>query len=141
MELAAVEFGLKYGMDLYHNLTGAVRPINVVNINVFTDSMITLSWIKSKAIEFGKVDKKLVFINNKLSSIMELCTSHAVTFDHVDGVHNPADMVTRAVSHSVLSNTCYVSGPNFCGIISGNLFSVPLKNSKVCRVITKGYYS
>lgn len=124
LELVALDLGVSTAMDLYSRLTNAVRPIKIVNVFTFTDSMIVLSWIKSKAIDFGKIDRKLVFINNKLDSIIKNCGIVSITFDHISGTDNPADAVSRLLSESLLNKTSFLTGPQF--VVSEDKFSVPL---------------
>lgn len=123
LELVALDLGVTTAVDLYNRLTSAVRPINITNVYAFTDSMIVLSWIKSKAVDFGKVDRKQVFINNKLDNIISNCDKVKITFDHVSGTTNPADAVSRTVSESMLYKTTFLSGPKF--VVSEDSFVVP----------------
>ena len=111
LELTALQFGLETVTNIKEELCGAVRPINISNIHAFTDSQIVLSWIKSKEVDQGKIDRKNVLINNKLNSISDMCSRNPVVFDHIDGSHNPADLLTRAISGSQLQNTRFFSGP------------------------------
>ena len=111
LELAALQFGVETMMDLYQSLTSAVRPINVIKLYAFTDSIISLCWIRSKEVNHDKIEKKNVFINNKLNKISALCEVHPVQFDHVVGKNNPSDLVTRVCSERQLTGTNYLYGP------------------------------
>ena len=123
LELVALDLGVSTAVDLCQQLCGAVRPINISKIFAFTDSMIVLSWLRSKAVEFGKVDRKQVFINNKLENIVKLCNGRPVIFDHITGTSNPADAVSRPMSANQLSKTNFHTGLSFC--VSEESFSVP----------------
>ena len=79
---------------------------------MYSDSLIGLNWISHYA-NLEKMNKKTVFIQNKLKKLDQLCEIHPVTFSFVEGYSNPADAVTRAMSYRQLSKTNYLSGPSF----------------------------
>ncbi len=64
LELAAMEFGVITLIELYKQFSNAVVPVNIVNLFLFSDSTICLSWLKSKVHIFSKIEKKNVFLNN-----------------------------------------------------------------------------
>ena len=108
LELAALEFGVHTAVDLYQSLNNAVRPIIISNLNVYSDSLVALSWLKSRAVEFGKIDRKNVFINNKINKIIESCKVKSMNFSHINGKNNPADSASRCMSRAVVDKTCFV---------------------------------
>ena len=59
------------------------------------------------------MQKKTTFVMNRLTQISEVCKNVPITFKFVSGEQNPADCVTRALSHKQLSKTCYYEGPQF----------------------------
>ena len=125
LELFAVSYGVECVIDLYSNLAGAFCPIKFHNLHLFTDSMISLSWLAAKVNKTSKVERKGTIINNKLNNIIKLCETHKVVFHHVKGLNNPADMVTRCVSHKVLQKTNYFKGPNLSQSEETIAFEIP----------------
>ena len=59
------------------------------------------------------MNKKTVFIQNKLKKLDKLCEKHPLTFSFVDGFSNPSDCVTRPMSYQQLAKTNYLTGPKF----------------------------
>ncbi|XP_064093214.1 uncharacterized protein LOC135205956 [Macrobrachium nipponense] len=123
LELISVHFGVKTAVDVAEQLMNAVVPIRIRDIYCFTDSMIVLSWIKSKEFEFGKIDRKQMMVNNRLNDISTLCSKRTVIFDHIGGDENPSDCLTRCVSEKMLRSTLFLTGPKF------------LDSPSECRVI------
>ncbi len=113
LELVAMQFGSKVLIDLYQQLTNAVQPINIEEINLYSDSMVALAWLKMVAHDFGKIEKKNIFINNKLREITKLCQTFPIQFNHTAGLQNPADHVTRTVSAKLLAKSNFLKGPEF----------------------------
>lgn len=110
LELFSMEFAVSSAIDLYLELINAFKPINIVNVHVHCDSMISLNWLVSKVSKFDKIERKGSVINNKLNSIVKLCNVFPVSFYHVCGLDNPADKVTRCVSATVLSRSNFLGG-------------------------------
>lgn len=78
----------------------------VVKSYCWTDSTIVLGWI------YSRVSKLPVFVANRVSDIQEL-TCPAQWF-HVDGVDNPADLVTRGLTaEKLVSNPLWLRGPTW----------------------------
>ena len=59
LELVALAWGAEIAVQLFHSLTTAVEPINVSNIIMFSDSMISLSWVRARLHKTGKIGKKI----------------------------------------------------------------------------------
>ena len=59
------------------------------------------------------MNKRSIFIMNRLSHISKLCEIHPVRFQFVSGYKNPADQLTRPVSFKQLMKSNYFSGPEF----------------------------
>ena len=55
LELLALVFGVETAHNLKLELAGAYCPVNIVGVNVYTDSMIALNWLSSKATNFQKI--------------------------------------------------------------------------------------
>ena len=110
LELAAMHFGVETVMDLYSHLSSAVIPINIKYIHALTDSIISLCWLKSKVVTLDKIDRKNVFVNNKLDAIVRLCNTHPIIFDHVAGEANLSDCVTRETSCKSLIKSGFLGG-------------------------------
>ena len=119
LELLSIEFGLKSTCEFIAGLREAFCPIDIRGIKLFSDSTISLNWVKAKMVYFSKIEKKGSVINNSLdriSKFMEMCP---VQFGHVDGHKNPADHVTRCVSSRVLQKSNFHSGPKPLGLETG----------------------
>ena len=114
LEFAAIVLGVETLMDVREQLCGrlSVDPITIVNLFVYSDSLIGLNWINHYT-NLDKMNKKTVFIQNKLKKLDKLCEKHPVTFSFVDGFSNPSDCVTRPMSYQQLAKTNYLTGPKF----------------------------
>ena len=57
LELKAVCLGTETLLDLLTELTGekCVIPLNVVSLELFTDSLVCLNWLQSHASKFSKI--------------------------------------------------------------------------------------
>jgi len=141
LELAALQFGVQTVAEIYSSLTMAVNPISIDGVYAFTDSVISLCWIRSKEVCHDKIDKKNVFINNKLDAISDTCAKMPVVFDHVSGELNPSDCLTRTMSDKQLANTSFLSGPTFNPVRSEHCVSVPYvalpTESQSCIAVAK----
>ena len=80
------------------------NELNFKGVNIWSDSMISLSWINS--------DKKLpVFVQNRVKEIVT--TNPNAKFLHIPGEINPADLMTRGVSaKELLKNKNWWHGPD-----------------------------
>ena len=81
------------------------------------------------------MQKRSVFVQNKLSQISKLCEIHPITFTFINGYDNPADCVTRPISYNQLLHTNYLTGPNMSNSkeLSSDFLSfvVPNKNFRM----------
>ena len=114
LELAGILLGVENLIDLKNELSGAKStcPINIVELCLFTDSLSCLSWLTSFA-KLDKMNKKSIFAQNRIEKINKLCAQMPINFSFVDGISNPADYVTRAVSYRLLCKSNYLVGPEF----------------------------
>ena len=112
LELQAISFGVEVLLDTFNELTGdaCVVPINIVELELFTDSAICLAWLKSYNVDFSKLTGRSVFVKNRLNQITKLCEKHPIKFAFCEGVSNPADCVTRVISYKQLIKSNFLSG-------------------------------
>ncbi|XP_064096673.1 uncharacterized protein LOC135208434 isoform X1 [Macrobrachium nipponense] len=115
LELQAVVLGTETLTDLCQEITGpqCPTPIKITELVLYTDSMVSLSWINGYVNTLDKMNKKSVFILNRLELLQRLCNKHPVKFSFISGILNPADCITRCISYKVLKRTNYFSGPKF----------------------------
>ena len=120
LELLAIEFGTKLLQKVYNDLAGSktMFPINIQNLKLFSDSTISLDWIRSHAHTFDKMNRKPVFIMNRLNAITKECNKKPVEFNFISGQENVADCITRTLSFKVLSKSRYWIGPTFESVMS-----------------------
>ncbi|XP_043483451.1 uncharacterized protein LOC122511943 [Leptopilina heterotoma] len=104
-------------------------------ITLFSDSTITLGWIKSKPNDLK------TFVANRVTKIQELTNS--ATWRHTPSLSNPADMLSRGIAvQDILENKLWWNGPSW--IIDKNQWpSQPitiepdLSEMKVSLTVTK----
>ena len=90
------------------------KPIEIVESVLYTDSIVSLSWINSYVNKLDKINKRSVFIMNRLDHIQKICEkNNPVRFCFVSGILNPADCITRLMSYKQLLKTNYFTGPEF----------------------------
>ena len=111
LELIALTWGTEVVQRQYRLLTQALVPVSVDEVLAFTDSSIALSWVRSRVVDFGKIERKAVIVNNKVNKIISECEDSPVTFNHISGCMNPADFCTRTCSSAILSKSNFHSGP------------------------------
>ena len=118
LECQGVAYAAEILIDLFRELCGSktVCPLVITDLYVYTDSMVSLSWIRSYFINHDKMQKRSVFVLNRLKQISDTCAHHTITFRYVEGRENPADCVTRPLSYNMLKKTCYLAGPNFLSV-------------------------
>ena len=134
LELLAIKFGLKVGLELKQELSNAFIPVKIQKLKIFSDSMISLEWLSSKFHKTSKVEKRGPQVNNPLESIATKCEGQNVDFFHVKGEINPADCTTRTTSKKLLLQSNFHSGPRFSGTIDPYL-SVPIQVQSQCSTV------
>ena len=127
LELLGLAFGVEIAHKLKLELAGAYCLVNIVGVNVYTDSMIALNWLSSKATKFLKIERKGVLINNALQKIVTSTEECPMNFYRVEGSSNPADFVTRGTSTNVLLRSILYSGA--CEQAQIKMFSVPYEEN------------
>ena len=115
LECQGLCFAIEAITESKNELCGSkcVLPINIVDMYVYTDSMVALSWVRGYFCNFDKMQKRSIFIQNRLRNMAELLRADRVTVRFIEGHENPADCVTRPFSYSKLSKTRYFDGPSF----------------------------
>jgi len=115
LEFYALTLGVEVLIDTYNELSGqnAVIPINIKSCQLYTDSLICLSWLSSYCSKFDKMNKRSVFIMNRLNRIAKLCEVMPIHFKFCNGIANPADCMTRTLSYKQLMKSNFLSGPVF----------------------------
>jgi len=130
LELQAAHLGVELMLGVKEDLcgSGCVLPINIAELQLYTDSMITLHWISSYTQTLDKMQKRSVFVMNKLNDIERMCRSCPIKFSFVSTNNNPADCLTRCVSYKQLCKTDYITGPSFLANSSCSEFDILLPN-------------
>ena len=116
LELHALCYGTECLLDFFRNLTGItlLKPLNISQLVLWTDSMVSLSWIDQFTDNRGKLNsKRNVFVLNRLNKIEDLTKDQEVTIKFVAGDSNPSDFVTREVSYNKLISSNFFSGPDY----------------------------
>ena len=116
LEFQAIILGAECLIGIYKDLTGpnSIIPINIVELQLYTDSMVSLNWIDTHVNKLGKTQqKRSVFVTNRLNHLNKICESFPIKFNFVSGIQNPADHVTRPLSYKKLNKTNYFTGPEF----------------------------
>ena len=114
LELHALSLGTQTVIAIYNSLSGpsCLKPVNVTDLLVLSDSLVALSWVNACNNKFDKMQKRSVFVMNRISQINKLCETHPVNFRFISGCSNPADYITRCVSYRQLVKTNYLTGPD-----------------------------
>ncbi len=122
LEFTALEFAVRKTLSLYEELTTALVPVKIKNIRLFSDSTIALGWLSKSENLLDKMNKRSVYINNRINNIVHLCSKiHCIFCTHVGTEFNSADYVTRKLSPKRLAKTNFISGPI---LIKSNLNSL-----------------
>lgn len=114
LEFMGIVLGTETLVDLKTELSGqqCLCPIDISELALYSDSLVCLSWINSYA-RLDKLNKQTTFIRNRLEKLRQLCQGNPINFSFVDGVQNPADCITRPMSHKQLVQSNYLTGPLF----------------------------
>lgn len=113
LEMQGILLGVQCLMDTLSELSGpkCVDPIDITELICLTDSLVSLHWLDSFSNKLEKMNKISIYVSNRLNEIQNLCQQFPVKFSFIPGVQNPADCITRSISHRVLMKTSYISGP------------------------------
>ncbi|XP_068203538.1 uncharacterized protein [Palaemon carinicauda] len=133
LKLQAICLGTEVLLDTYNELSGTqcLVPNKIVDLGLFSDSFVALSWLKSFSHRFDKMQKRSVSVMNKLNHIIKLCEGRSVGFSFVSGIDNPADKITRFLSFKSLMKFNYHKGPNIRDLVQASRsdilgFKVPM---------------
>ena len=116
LEFQGIVLGTETLLDLSKDLAGpqCPKPIKIVESVLYTDSIVSLSWINSYVNKLDKMNKRSVFIMNRLDHTQKICEkNNPVRFCFVSGILIPADWITRPMLYKQLLKTNYFTGPEF----------------------------
>ena len=138
LELQAVVLGVECLIDIYDDLTGSTCtvPINITKLNLYCDSLVSLSWLDTDVNKFAKQQKRTIFVQNRIDQIKRLCKIKEITFKFISGVENPADYISRCISYKKLINTNYISGPPIDKLLNedSNIMKVTIPNPLLSKI-------
>ena len=84
----------------------ALRLSDETDIRCWTDSRVTLAWIK------GNPSRWKAFVANRVVEIQEI--TNPANWGFVKGSNNPADLVTRGLlANELMSSELWLNGPSF----------------------------
>lgn len=84
----------------------ASMEVHIDNVHMWTDSMITLHWIRGDAARWKE------FVKNRVAEIQQ--NTDATQWRHCPGKSNPADLMTRGMSAASLkSSDMWWHGPSW----------------------------
>ena len=107
LELNGIALATEFILGLYKEFTGEsnVNKIDIIELQIFSDSFVALTWLNNYVIKYDKMQKKSTFIMNRISNIVKLCETFPVKFAFLPGTENPGDYITRCVSYKQLMKT------------------------------------
>ena len=115
LELQAIVLGCQNLIDVFEDLAvskNCTVPVKITNLILYCDSLVSLSWLDAFTNKYSKMNKRSVFVMNRLEQVKNLCEIHPIEFKFIAGNNNPADHITRCVSYKVLTKSNYISGPS-----------------------------
>ena len=109
MELNALSLDVACAMDIYKDLSGTscLKPIEIKEIILYTDSLCALHWLNSASLKLEKTNKRSVFVLNRIDNIQRMCDFFPVRFKFISGKTISADLITRCISCNQLQKPCY----------------------------------
>ena len=115
LELSAIVMGAEVLKDTKNEISGnqCVVPISIVDMSLYTDSLVSLGWLNSSVNKLDKMNKVSNFVKNRLERLSKICSDCPITFSFVDGETNPADFISRPVSAKRLAKSNFYTGPSF----------------------------
>lgn len=122
LEMNAISLGVETLMELHRDLAGSscMYPINIAEMVLFTDSLCSLQWLNASSSKMDKMQKRTVFVMNRINHIQKLCERFPVRFSFITGKYNPADSVTRCLSSKQLQKSSFLGNSNF-NILEGDI--------------------
>ena len=134
LECFALCLGVEEIVKIKKCLSGekVMCPIKIIECFVLSDSQVCLHWLHLYSVTFDKLPHLSVLVKNRLRRIDEITREHSITFSHVSGTQNPADLCTRPCSYKTLMKTSFHTGPNnFPENINGSDLTIKLPNVQV----------
>jgi len=138
LEMQGIVLATECLVDLRRELSGdqCMYPINIGEMVVYSDSLVCLSWINAHTAKFDKLQKRSVFVQNRLVRIAKLCENFPITYTFVSGLENPSDCMTRCLSYKKLMQTSFINGPSFVydadsTLSRDDIFTVTVPNPEV----------
>ena len=128
LEFNAISMGVEMLHEYYEELSGSKTqlPVNITKLKLYSDSMVSLHWLQGACIKLDKMQKLTPFVRNRLMQITKLCNLKPIEFRFITSGGNPADLVTRIVSHNQLMKSNYLIGPEADSEAVGAMyFTVP----------------
>ena len=115
LELQAVVLATECSIDIYQELSGnqCLNPIKLNKIRIYSDSLVVINWLIASNVKMDKMQKKSVFVLNRLERIRKLCEAHEIEYSFIPGIENPADAITRPLSEKMLARSNFICGPTF----------------------------
>ena len=113
LEALALEMAADMSIDIYKVLTQSVCRVNIQDIFIFVDSMISFHWV---GLYFNKPEKIKKFgplLRNRFAHIKELSKIHSLQVAHIKGKSNISDICTRNFSIKAINKSEYFTGPEF----------------------------
>ncbi len=126
LEFQAIVLGAEVLINTFQELTAnnSLIPKRIEELQAFSDSMVSLTWINAHINKFDKTQqKRSIFITNRLNTLSKLCEIYPIEFSFCSGFENPADHVSRPTSAKQLAKSNYQTGPKFLQKISDNNLS------------------
>jgi len=122
LELQGVTLATELTLDLYQEMGSdhCINPIHIESLHIFSDSMVVLAWLDSYLNKKEKLQKRSVFVQNRLSKISKLCEKKQITFSFIGSSDNPADCITRCISPKQLLKSNYFTGPDVLKLDEAN---------------------
>ncbi|EYC00240.1 hypothetical protein Y032_0117g685 [Ancylostoma ceylanicum] len=111
LEMNALTIGTRLARTTYTELK---KIVTISNIYIFTDSEITLNWVKNKE----TVKEKGFLVSNRVKEIYNIAKALSdqgirVKLGYVNTRENPADCGTRGLSSEEFNNHFWWKGPEF----------------------------
>ena len=131
LELQAIVLGAELLVELYNEMTGpsCVIPLNIYELALFSDSLVRLFWLDSHVNKFDKMNRKTVFVNNRLDTISRLCSQVPIKFGFCAGQDNPADCISRCLSYKQLIRSNYFNPPKT--IFNADMYNIIIPNPSI----------
>ena len=146
LECHALCYGIEKTIELVQNLSNEtlLKPLLVSKTIIWTDSLVSLSWLDQFTKNEGKLNsKRNVFVLNRLNRVEDLTKNNQITVKFIPGSANPSDNVTRAISHRKLIMSNFITGPDNSEIEDCSLGQsveiprhLPKDQSKVVTAVT-----